>query len=109
MAVSKEELLAKRFGVEEIEIPELGLFKLRPLTRAEALAIKDVEMPVALFEQRAISLACVEPALSEEDVASLQETLPAGLFEPLTDKIAAMSGMKKDATKSGVPGAGAGA
>lgn len=105
MTVSKEDLLAKRFAVEEFDVPELGVFKIRPLTRSEALEAKDKEMAVALFEQRILSLACVEPALTEEDVASLQKTLPAGLFEPLVDKIAAISGMKKEATKSGLPGA----
>lgn len=104
MTVSKEELLAKRFGVEDFEVPELGTFKIRALTRAQALEIKDREMPVAVAEQRIIARAVVEPQLSEEDVAALQQNIPAGLFEPLVDRIAVISGMKQDATKSGVSG-----
>lgn len=105
MTVSKEDLLAKRFGVTEFDVPELGTFRIRPLTRAEALEIKDKEMPVAVAEQRILSRAVVDPELSEEDVAELQRNLPAGLLEPLVDRIASLSGMKKEATKSGVPGA----
>jgi hypothetical protein len=105
MAVSKAELLAKRFGVEDFDVPELGAFKIRPLTRAEALEIKGKDMPVAEAEQRILSCACVDPDLSEEDVAELQTNVPAGLLEPLVDRIAVISGMKLEAGKSGVPGA----
>ena len=103
MAVSKEELLAKRFGVEDFEVPELGTFKIRALTRAQALQVKDRELPVAQAEQWILSSAVVDPQLSEEDVAELQANLPAGLLEPLVDRIATLSGMKREAAKSGVP------
>ncbi|WP_410669133.1 hypothetical protein [Amycolatopsis sp. cmx-4-68] len=105
MTVSKEDLLAKRFGVEDFEVPELGTFRIRALTRAQALEIKDREMPVAIAEQRILSRAVVEPQLSEEDVAELQAHVPAGLLEPLVDRIATISGMTKGSPKSGVSGA----
>ncbi|MET7989853.1 hypothetical protein ABZU76_02980 [Amycolatopsis sp. NPDC005232] len=104
MVVSKEDLLAKTFGVEEFDVPQLGVFKIRPLTRAEALTVKDKELPVAKAEQWIIAHAVAEPVLSEKDVEQLQKQLPAGLFTPLTDRIAEISGMKKEAAKSGVPG-----
>lgn len=105
MVVNKEDLLAKRFGVEDLDVPELGVFKIKALTRAQALEFRDKEIPVAEAEQRIVSLAVVDPKLSEEDVAELQEHLPAGLLTPLLDRIAELSGMKKEATKSGLPGA----
>lgn len=104
MAVSKEDLMAKTFAVEEFDVPNLGVFRIRPLTRGEALQVRDKEMPIAEAERWILSRAVVEPVLTEADVAQLQDQLPAGWFEPLTDRIAELSGMKKDAAKSDVPG-----
>lgn len=100
MVLSKEDLLKVTFGVEEFDVPGIGPVKVRALTRSEALQVKGKELPVAEVEQKLLAWAMVEPALSEEDVKAWQDVVPAGLLEPLVDKIAVMSGMKKEAPKA---------
>jgi hypothetical protein len=102
MIVSKADLLKKAFAIEDVELPGLGTVKVRPLTRAEALALRGEEMSVAEMEQILISTAMVEPKLTKEEVREWQETAAAGDLDPVTDKIAQLSGMIKDQPKSGL-------
>mgnify|MGYP001593033462 FL=1 len=103
MALSKEELIKARFGVEDFELAGVGTVRIKPLTRAQALEVRGKELTVAEVEQCLLSWAMVEPGLTREDVAAWQEVADAGSFEPLVDRIAEISGMKKGASKSGVP------
>ena len=103
VALSKEELIKARFGVEDFELAGVGTVRIKPLTRAQALEVRGKELTVAEVEQCLLSWAMVEPGLTREDVAAWQEVADAGSFEPLVDRIAEISGMKKGASKSGVP------
>lgn len=97
--ISKDALINFSFGVEEFMIEGIGMVKIRALTRAEALSVRGVEMPFAVMEQTLIAYAFVEPKLTIEDAKRIQESTPAGLLEPVTDRIAKMSGMKADKPK----------
>jgi hypothetical protein len=100
--LSKEALLARRFGVHDLEVEGVGVVQVRPLSRAEALEVQGVEMPVAVMEQKLISKAMVSPKLTEDDVRVWQENSPAGELEPVGDKIMILSGMKKESAKEAV-------
>ncbi|MDN5749866.1 MAG: hypothetical protein L0H64_15320 [Pseudonocardia sp.] len=100
--ISKADLLARRFGVEDIEIPEVGTVKVRPLSRAEALNLQGKEMTVEEMERHLLSLALVEPNLTYDEVAQWQQNSPAGEIEPVADAIVRLSGMNKAAAKEAV-------
>ena len=100
--VSKEALLAKRFGVFDVEIPDVGTVQVRPLSRAEALAVQGVEMPAAIMEQKLIAKAMVSPRLTEDEVRLWQENSPAGELEPVGNRIMELSGMKPESAKEAV-------
>jgi hypothetical protein len=92
-------LLAERFGVVEVELAGLGTVKVRPLTRAEALKLRGVELDPDEMERRLIALAMVEPEMTEEQVQKWQEVSPAGELEPVGEAIIRISGMEKTSGK----------
>lgn len=92
-------LLAERFGVVDVELPGLGTVKVRPLTRSEALKLRGVELEVDEMERRLLSLAMVEPKMTEDQVRQWQDVSPAGELEPVAEAIIRISGMDKAAGK----------
>lgn len=101
--VDKSALLAKRFGVEDIEVPDVGTVQVRALSRAEAHGLRDQEMTEQEMEVRLLSLALVEPKLSEDDVKAWQEAAPAGELEPVVRAVLRLSGMEAQAAKATFP------
>jgi hypothetical protein len=102
MAVSKADLLKKRFGVEDVEIPGVGTVQVRPLSRAEALEVEGKEMSAAEMDRKLLAFGLVEPKLTEDEVAELQANTPAGLMQPVVKAIVRMSGMEQTAPKEAV-------
>jgi len=99
--VDKAALLSGRaFGVTSVPIPGLGVIKIRPLSRAEALKIYNREMDAAEMEQIVISLACVEPTFTKGEVAQWQASSAAGEMLILIDAILEKSGMDLGAGKA---------
>lgn len=103
MTVDKATLLARRLGEGEHEIEGVGTVRLRGLSRAEVLEIRKLG-DTAKADRRMVSLALVEPALTEAEVRAWQENSTPGEIEALTVAIAELSGMgvgaAKDAYKS---------
>jgi hypothetical protein len=99
MSVSKEDLLKARFGIEEIEIPGVGTVKVRALSRAQAMQLRDKEMTVAEVEQKLLAWAMVDPVMTMTDVQAWQENSPAGELQPITEAITRLSGMETSAPK----------
>lgn len=102
MAVSKADLLKKRFDEEDVEIPGVGTVKIRPLSRAEALQVQGREMGVGEMERMLLSAAMVDPKLTEDEVSDWQANSPAGLMQPVVDAIVRLSGMEQNAPKEAV-------
>jgi hypothetical protein len=100
MAIDKAALLAKRFGVEDVEIEGVGTVQIRALSRAEALELQGRELTVAQMEQTLLAKAMVSPQLTEDDVAEWQKNSPAGELQPVVEKITALSGMEQHAAKA---------
>lgn len=102
MAVTKADLLKQRFGQEPIEIPGVGEVRIRALSRAEALELQGVELPVAEMERKLLSLALVEPKLTEAEVGEWQAASPAGELQPVVTAITRLSGLEPTAAKEAV-------
>ena len=106
MIVDKAALLARRLGEGKHEIPGVGTVRVRGLSRAEILALQALDGGTAASDRRMVSLALVEPALTEDEVRVWQENSTAAEIEALTVAIAELSGIGAGAAKSGVSGAG---
>lgn len=95
--LTKEQLLATTTATGKpvpFTIPDVGVVMIRPLTRKEAMILRSQgEKDVMIMEQIILSLAMVEPSMSEEDVAQWQSVCVAGLLEPLMAEIIHISGM----------------
>ena len=101
-ALDKAALLASRnIGTEDVEVGALGTVKVRGLSRAEALSLQGAgPVDVAAMERTLVSLAMVEPKLTEDEVAAWQDVAPAGELEPITDAIQRLSGLAVKAVKA---------
>ncbi len=86
---------------EMVDVPPYGAFKIRSLTRAEALSMSGEEN-VAKIEQLIISMGTVDPELSATDVKRWQEHAPTMALDPLTEAISKMSGLDEEAEKEAV-------
>lgn len=88
----------KRLGVEhlakDVDIPELGgVVKLRPLSARESTEISELPQNVSSAAKvaRAVSLAMVDPKVSEEDVLNL----PPNTVLAINKAIEALGGADK--------------
>ncbi|HEY5880110.1 MAG TPA: hypothetical protein VIU11_14465 [Nakamurella sp.] len=93
--VDKAALLAgKAFELTAVPIPGLGVIMIRPLSRAEALAVYQKDMPAAKMEQVLISKACVNPTFTPAEVGQWQASSAAGEMLILVNAILEVSGME---------------
>ena len=103
MSVDKSALLAPRLGEGEHEIPGVGTVRIRGLSRAEVLELRQIG-EVAAWDRRLCSLALVEPRLTEDEVGAWQASAGPREIEDLTGAVLRLSGMADGADKSGVQG-----
>jgi len=103
--IDKAALLARRISKGEHEIEGVGTVSIRGLSRQEVLDLQKLD-GVAAVDRRMVSLAMVDPALTEADVAEWQSNSCPLEIERLTEAIRDLSGLGAGASKSGVPGAG---
>ena len=96
--VDKEDLSNDQVGEEDVKVEGLGKFRVRGLTRVEALHCRGTT-DLATVERRMLAKGLVIPTMTENEVKAWQERSAAGRFEDLTDKIAELSGMSEGAAK----------
>ena len=101
--IDKGGLLARRLGEGEHEIEGVGTVRIRGLSRAEVLAAQKLG-DVAASDRYMVSRGLLEPALTEDEVATWQANSAASEIEGLTVAIAELSGLAAGAAKSGVSG-----
>jgi len=104
--IDKSALLARRLGEGEHEIPGFGTVRIRGLSRAELLALQGLDGGVLASDRRMLSLALLDPELTEDEVKIWQENSLPQEIEALTVAIAELSGLGVGAAKSGVSGTG---
>lgn len=99
--MDKELLFKPRLPEEEIEVPGVGTMRVRGLNRIEAMHVQAANGPEAT-ERRILSLGLVDPVLTEAEVGRWQKASAAGEIEPVSTRIAVLSGMAPDAAKEQV-------
>lgn len=100
--ISRDAFLKHRLGEQTVELPGVGIVRVRGLSRQEAFevqALKDAEA----MERKVVELGLVEPKLSAEEVAEWYAGAPAGEVDLLVGPIQALSGLGEGATKSRLP------
>lgn len=103
----KAKLLKPRIAEAEVEL-ELGTVRVRGLSRGEVFAMQKAKADggikdEAAWERRLVSLALVDPVMTEDEVGEWQRISPAGELEPVGNKIRELSGLAEGADKSRVP------
>ena len=97
----KSKLFEERLDQHEITVEGLGTFKIRSLSRWQALLVGDVEGTPAK-EAKILRFGIVEPSLTEQEIARWQKASPAGEIEEITEAITKLSGMQEGAEKAEV-------
>jgi hypothetical protein len=98
--VDKAALLAGHaFGVRSVPIPGMGVIKVRPLSRAEAMSLYGRELDAAEMEQQVLALACVAPTFTPGEVKIWQASSAAGDMLVVVNAVLEMSGMDIGAGK----------
>ncbi len=92
-------LFKSRLPEEDVELPGVGVVRVRGLSRAEALKVRSIEGR-AETERAILALAMVDPTMTEAEVGRWQAASPAGEMEPVTDKVSELSGMLEDSAKA---------
>lgn len=97
--MDREALFAPRLPEDDVEIPGVGTVRVRGLSRIEAMHVQAANGAEAT-ERRILALGMVDPALTEADAGRWQKASPAGELEPVTTRIAELSGIDQGAAKS---------
>lgn len=88
----KSKLFAPRLPRAEITIPDVGTITVRGLNRAEAMIVQG-KKGTEETEIAILHLGLVDPELTESEVRQWHRAAPAGEIEPVSSKIAELSGM----------------
>lgn len=99
-------LTTARLTAVEYDVPSVGKIKIRPLSRAEGLKHANRKMDTLVAEQKLLSMALVDPVMSEEDVAAWQQAAPAGELHDVFMFVATLSGMREESPKDAYKSAG---
>lgn len=97
----KARLLKPRLAEADVEIPGVGTVRVRALNRAEAMAVQGAN-GIEATERRIIALGMVDPPMTEAEVGEWMKASPGGELEPVSTKIAELSGMIDGAAKERV-------
>lgn len=100
----KDKLLTRRLDEDDVKIPGVGTVRVRGLSRAEVLKIQRLGKKDA--EAHTMALGLVDPQMTFEEVQQWAAASPAGEMEPVSRRIAELSGIVAGADKSGVPADG---
>lgn len=105
--VSVEELLARRaesttgMPEKDVTLAGLGKVRVRSLSRAEALASKDVDERRD-FEAFIIACGMVQPPMTQEQARAWLNVATPYEIEQVTDEIGTLSGVTQDAVRTAV-------
>jgi len=106
-------LSAPRLPEEDVEI-ELkkpdgttvkGKVRVRGMSRTEALGVQMARHNDQLaeeIERRMLAMCMINPPMTKSQAGDWMDASPGGELEPITDKIAVLSGMRKESAKEAV-------
>jgi hypothetical protein len=96
--VDKDLLFKPRLAEDVVEIPGIGGIRVRALNRQEAKRVQ----AIASDDERdlhMLAIGIVDPPLSVSEVRRWAEASPAGEMEPVSERIAELSGMLPSSPK----------
>lgn len=93
-------LLSARSEKHTAEVPGFGEVEVRPLTRKECMNLAGKEIDAAEVERIVLSLALVEPQMSQEEVGQWQDVASFGELQPVLELVLKISGLEQMATKA---------
>ncbi|MEU8220912.1 hypothetical protein AB0C47_34790 [Micromonospora taraxaci] len=99
MAVDKSALLARRCPEDDVELDGVGTVRVRGLTRAEVKELGKRMNDGEDMEAYSLSLAMVDPELTEDEAAAWITTGGFGEIEKVNRRINELSGIAGRADK----------
>ncbi|WP_422733997.1 hypothetical protein ACN26Y_29860 [Micromonospora sp. WMMD558] len=99
MAVDKDALFRPRCPEDNVELPGVGTVRVRGLTRAEVVQIAKGANDGKDMEPLSLSLAMVDPQLTEDEVRQWIGVAGFGEIETLNQRINELSGIAGRADK----------
>jgi hypothetical protein len=96
--VDKAALLACDIDAEDLDVPGLGLVRVKGLTRAET--VETMAFEGAAWERAIIVRGLVEPRLTDEEVLNFQNNKRSGVVTTIFNQIVHLSGVERGAAKS---------
>lgn len=99
MAVDKAALFRARCPEEDVELPGVGTVRVRALTRAEVIEIGKGVNDGKDMEPYSLSLAMVDPQLTEDEVRQWTQVATFGELEKLNHVVNRLSGIAGRADK----------
>ncbi len=96
--VDKATMLASDVDAEDLDVPGLGLVRVKGLTRAET--IETTKFEGAAWERAIIVRGLVEPRLTDDEVETFQDSKRSGVVTAIFNRIIHLSAVGRDATKS---------
>lgn len=94
----KAALLARRLGTAPVEIDGVGTITVRGLNRDESIMVGE-ESDTKMRDRVMLSLGCVDPTFTVDEVAAWQSAGPGGEIEDVSRKIAELSKLLPAAAK----------
>lgn len=99
--MDKELLFKPRLPEANVDVPGVGVVRVRGLSRIEALHVQAAKGPEAT-ERRILALGMVDPPLTEAEAGQWQRASAAGEIELVSTRIAQLSGMAPESAKEAV-------
>lgn len=96
--MDKSLLFKPRLPEDTVEVPGVGVLRVRGLNRLEAMHVQAAKGPEET-ERRILALGMVDPKLTEDEVRQWQRASAAGEIEPVSTRIAQLSGMVAESPK----------
>ncbi len=101
--IDKDAFLKGLLPEEDVEVAA-GTVRVRGLSRAEVLDLQKHANDLGVLECHILALGLVDPPLSFEEAEGYYAVAAAGDVDRIVEAISILSGLNKDAQKSGVPG-----
>lgn len=92
LVISKEAFLKSGLPEETVTIDGLGTVRVRSLSRAEFLDVR--EKDTVGWEIGVVTCGLVEPALTEDEVKQWRETTTPRVFDDLAGEVLRVSGLR---------------
>lgn len=96
--MDKALLFKPRLPEDDVDVPGIGIVRVRGLSRIEAMHVQAAK-GVEATERRILALGMVDPTLTEAEAGQWQKASTAGEIEPVANRIAELSGIAPGSPK----------